>query len=223
MINPNAPCLIARERDCARYEGPEQVFQHYLKSGRAYFLHTFFGVRFWLYAFFTGFALLLLFLDYDFFTETLLWRCLSYFFVGIGPVAYIIETTIKVWFWQYSRHVIVSNHGIWIMGYSTFWWSQGFDGKKHLFSPHWSLYAWEELNAIFTEQSTVSKLFGLQDFVIDRWDGEQIVRYLKADEVTQICAYATQHIPAHKRKEARDKKPGFWDYFWRSFGIGRKN
>ena len=127
--------------------------------------------------------------------------------MAFAVFAYIVYVCIQLWFWKYSKNVIVTNQGIWIMGYSTLWWSKNYQGKKKMFSAYWSLYAWDEVSGVFAEQGPVSKICGLKDFVMDRWDGEETVRFLTCEEVEEIIELSIKHINPKKRKEKRDPKP----------------
>ena len=216
QINENKPWLQTRIRNCEKYEGCEQVYRHYIKSKRGYFLNAFFGKNFWKYMLFTGLAaIMFLTARFGFHRDDMKeFFYAMYFFMGLGVFMWLVDLTIKLWFWKYTKHVIVSDKGVWIMIFSTFWWSKAYDGKKHFFSPSWSFYSWSELAGVFSEVSRVSKICKLSDFVMCRWDGEQAVRYLEPDEVDEIEGYAKKHIPKSKwvKKRAPKRKFSIFDF-----------
>ncbi|MDE5549448.1 MAG: hypothetical protein K2J13_04265 [Clostridia bacterium] len=186
----------------------EEVYKHYSKSAKGYFLDTFFGLMFWKCVLMSLMSILVYFLGHSSLAEdSLVFKILYYTFIVLPGTIYIIDVSIKIWFWKYSRNVIVTNQGIWIMWFSTFWWSKNFKGKKRLFSASWSLYAWEELSGVFEEECKISKICKLKDFVMDRWDGEETVRFLKSQDVAEILELSVKHINPRKRKTERDPKP----------------
>lgn len=124
-----------------------------------------------------------------------------------------------LWFWKYSKHVVVTNEGIWIMYYSVFWWSEDFTGKKRFFSPIWSLYCWNEIkitdDAKVRPRSPVKLDNFLDDFdyaviksshitslFMTRWDGMQEIDFLDAMDASEILTYAKEQ---HKRKKRKKK------------------
>ena len=186
----------------------EVIYKHYTKSAKGYFLDTFFGSMFWKFMLFELVGVLLYlsehYISHGEFKEFIYF---DYVFMGLGAFFYIAHLCIKLWFWKYSKNVIVTNQGIWIMWFSTFWWSKNFKGKKRMFSASWSLYAWEELSGVFEEECKISKITKLKDFVIDRWDGEETVRFLNSADVDEIIELSIKHINPRKRKKQRDPKP----------------
>ena len=209
VINENEKCLIARKRLCEKYEDGEEVLRHYIKSKRGYFLNAFFGKNFWKFMLFTLFGTIMLLLEkLVICSDDRVYLFFVYLFTGFGIFAWLVDLSIKLWFWKYSKHVIVSDKGIWIMIFRTGWCS-AFDGKKHFFSPSWSLYSWSELSNIYPEQSRISKICKLGDFTMDRWDGEEPVHYLEPDEVDEIEAFAKKYIPASRRRKKRAPKRKF--------------
>ena len=186
----------------------EVVYKHYTKRARGYFFETYFGITFLKSAIMAVMFIMLYFLGHKTVSEEeLAFKILYYTFMVLPGATYIIDVSIKLWFWKYSRNVIVTNQGIWIMWFSTFWWSKNFKGKKRLFSASWSLYAWEELSGVFEEQCVISKICKLKDFVMDRWDGEETVRFLKSQDVEEIREFSIKHISPRKLKKERDPKP----------------
>ena len=214
-IKENKPWLQARIRNCEIYEGGEHVCRHYIKSKRGYFLNAFFGKNFWKYMLFTGLAAIMYLVarfafrrdDMDEFYYAM------YFFMGLGVFVWFVDLSIKLWFWKYSKHVIVSDKGIWIMIFRT-GWCRDYDGKKRFFSPSWSFYSWSERSGVFPERSGVSKICKLSDFVMSRWDGEQSVRYLEPGDVDEIEGYAKKHIPKSRwvKKRPRKRKFSIFDF-----------
>lgn len=193
-----------------RYNNKEEevIYKHYYKSAKGYFFNTFFGKTALCCLAFTALSGLFFLLDFD--DEDGVWvSYISYLFVGVGGLAYLINAVINLWFWKYSRNVVVTNQGIWIMIYSTGWWSRSWSGKKHFCSAYWSFYEWSELKGVFPFESGISKFFKLKNFAMDRWDGEAEVFYLKPNDVAEIEEYAKRHIDPKKRKKTRDKKRKF--------------
>ena len=186
----------------------EEIYKCYTKSAKGYFLNTFIG---WFFIKCVILELMCVFLYlFAHFLIKVEHKELLYFiyaFMGMGVFFYIGYVCIQLWFWKYSKNVVVTNHGIWIMWFSTGWWSKNYKGKKKMFSPSWSFYAWEELSGVFEEKCPMSKICGLKDFVMDRWDGEETVRFLTSAEVDEIIELSKKHISPKKRKEKRDPKP----------------
>ena len=216
MFQKEKPWLEVRKQNNDSLN--EVVLGHYIKSKKAYFLNAFFGMFFlktlvW-YAFC---GLLLLFNFFAFKTDVS--ERMEFVYFCIGAIAFmfacwLIYVIIQIWFWKYSKHVIVTNQGIWIMLHSTGWWREAWNGKKYMFSAHWSFYDWKELSGVFEDQCRISKICKKKDFVMDRWDGEQEVRYLKPNEVEEIIEFSKQYINPRKRKKKRDPKPKRDWKFW---------
>lgn len=134
---------------------------------------------------------------------------------GIFVLAYIIKIIISLWFWQYAKHVVITDEGVWIMYYSTFWWSEDFIGKKRVLSPRWSLYGWNEIKITDDEKArpktpvkiarffddfdyAVIKSSRLKSLFITRFDGTEEIDFLEETDADEILAYAKEQ---RKRKK----------------------
>ena len=123
-----------------------------------------------------------------------------------------------MWFWKYAKYVVVTNEGIWIMWFSTFWWSEDFRGQKHFWSPSWSLYTWNEIKITSNDSArprSPSKLANIGDdfdyavvkstkltsLFVTRWDGVQQIHFLDQADANEILAYAKQQQKGKKRKK----------------------
>lgn len=211
MEKKEKPFLKARNRYNNKEE--EVVYKHCYKRARGYFLDAFFGKNAIKYLIFAAFCGLLFLFDFEKFDVVLL-AYLPYVLLGIAVLAYVIGILIKLWFWKYSKNVIVTNQGIWIMIYSPFWKGKSWSGKKHFCSARWSFYDWGELHAVFPFESGISKICHLKDFAMERGDGEEEVFYLNPEDVAAIEEYAKQHINPKSRKKKREAKRKFT---WRDF------
>ncbi len=191
---------------------------HFERSAKGYFLRAFFGKFFWqclAITVFCGAFLLTSFLksegDYDFFFY------LPLVFTCIWPFAYLVNLLIKTAQWNYVKHVVVTNEGVWVASWShPFWARESFDGRRYFFSIDWSVYDWAELSGIFEEQCKISKLCKLKDLIMVRWDGEEPVRFLKPDDFGAITEYGNKKISPRKRKPRAEKPHRPW---WQSFFL----
>ncbi|MDE7079825.1 MAG: hypothetical protein K2O95_06910 [Clostridia bacterium] len=185
----------------------EEIYKCYTKNAKGYFLDTFLGLMFWKCALMAAICGIFCLVAYFIKADHDLYNYFIYFFFALIALIYLIDVLIKLWFWKYSKHVIVTNQGIWIMVFSTFWWSKNHKGKKKMFSAHWSFYDWGELKGVFVDENWISKICKLKNFAMDRWDGEEVVRFLKSEEVDEIIELSIKHINPRKRKKERDPKP----------------
>lgn len=197
-------------------DGETEVFGNFKKSGNAYFTNAFFGKFFLRCLIFTAFGGLLLLSSYLFFRNK---DDIEEFYIvlgamtALGPFCWLTNAIIDIWKWKYTKHVIVTNEGVWIAycGHP-FWGGKSFDGKRHFFSVKWSLYSWDELGGLFIEESRISRLYNLKDLVMDRWDGEEIVRYLNARDAEMITEYGLEKLSPKKRnKKRRETKRSWWE------------
>ncbi|MCM1290224.1 MAG: hypothetical protein NC132_06100 [Corallococcus sp.] len=138
---------------------------------------------------------------------------------GICIVWWIYSAIKSLWFWKYSKHVVITNEGIWIMCYSVFWWSKDYTGKKRFLSPSWSLYGWSEIKITSDDKIrprspvklanffddfdyAVIKSSHLTSLFMTRWDGMQQIDFLDKADADDILAYAKER---HKRKKRKKK------------------
>ncbi len=124
MINENEPCLKMRNKTTRGRNVLQALSQKFRGYLRAEFINhqtvgLFFGI---------GALLALCLLTpndiYEFGTY------IKWTLFGIFVFAYIVKITISLWFWKYAKHVVITNEGVWIMYYSSFWWSEDFTGKN---------------------------------------------------------------------------------------------
>ena len=144
---------------------------------------------------------------------------IAYAFLFISLFFFVYGIAQKLWFWQYAKYVVVTNEGIWIMWYSTFWWSKNFRGKKHFWSPSWSLYTWNEIRITSDDSArprspvklgnleddfdhAIKKSTQLTSLFVTRWDGVQQIDFLTESDANEILAYAREQ---HKRKKRKKK------------------
>ena len=218
MIDENTPCLRLRNQTTRE---DETYCKYYLKKFRGYLKHVFFN--------FQAIAMFVMMLASVAVITLLLPRLMkndddlmpwiiSYAFLGLSVFFYIYLMAQKLWFWKYAKYVVVTNEGIWIMWHSTFWWSKDFRGKKHFWSPSWSLYTWNEIK-ITADDSVrprspvklgnmegdfdyrVVKSTQLTSLFITRWDGVQQIHFLEESDVNEILAYAKEQQKRKKRKK----------------------
>ena len=208
MLNKNIDILKVRNR--RKEEGEEIVFGEFVKSKKGYFTDLFFGVGSLKYL--PAFVLVELFLLFDFFAISKgkgfhdEFFIVMLFFFGLFALCLVGRIIMGFWAWKFFKHVIVTNEGIWIMYYSTFWWSEAYDGKKHLFSPRWSLYSWGEIKKLTVYSDRISRAYKLKGIKITRWDGVEKVPFLPASDVESIMQYAATLIKPRKKKKKEDGK-----------------
>lgn len=213
MINENEPCLKMRNQTT---RAEETYYKHYLKKFRGYLrgelinhqtVGLFFGIG----------ALLALCLltpnDVNEFGTYIKWTLFCIF-----VLAYIVKIAISLWFWKYAKHVVITNEGVWIMYYSSFWWSEDFTGKKRFLSPTWSLYGWSEIKITDSDTArpkssvkisrefenfdyAVIKSCKLTSLFLTRFDGVQEIDFLERADADEILAYAHECKKRKKRKK----------------------
>ena len=218
MIDENTPCLRLRNQTTREEETYCKI---YLKKFRGYVKHVFLNLQsiglFIMTLIFAAVITLLLpkLMEGD--GDPMPW-IISYALLGVSLFFLIYATAQKLWFWKYAKYVVVTNEGIWIMWYSTFWWSKDFTGKKHFWSPSWSLYEWREIK-LTTDDSArprspvklgnigddfdhaVNKSTHLTTLFMTRWDGVQQIHFLDESDANEILAYAKQQQKGKKRKK----------------------
>ena len=218
MIDENKPCLRLRNKTT---RAEETYCKYYLKKFHGYAKHVFLNFQaiglFVMTLILVAVITLLLpkLMEDD--SDLMPW-IISYTFLFVSVFFYIYLTAQKLWFWKYAKYVVVTNEGIWIMYYSTFWWSQDFTGKKRFWSPCWSLYEWREIK-ITTDDSVrprspvklgnieddfdhaVNKSTHLTSLFLTRWDGMQRIDFLTESDANEILAYAKEQQKGKKRKK----------------------
>ncbi len=184
----------------------EVIYMHCIKRARAYFFSALFGKNALMGMLFVVVGGLFYLCDLYVWGNDEDFNWAPYMFFGIGALIYLVNFSVKLWFWKYNKNVVVTNQGIWIMLSSTGWWGTDWKGKKHFISAYWTIYDWSELSGLYSKECAVSKLFRLKDFTMERWDGDKEVLYLKPEDVKQIEALAQEHIKPKKRKKSDSSK-----------------
>ena len=218
MIDENKPCLRLRNKTT---RAEETYCKYYVKKFRGYLKSVFLNFQF------IGLIVMMLasvatlklvlpnLMEGD--SDLMPW-IITYAFLGISVFFLIYIPAQKLWFWKYAKYVVVTNEGIWIMYFSTFWWSEDFRGKKRFWSPSWSLYTWNEIK-LSTDDSArprspvklgnldddfdhaVVKSTQLTSLYLTRWDGVQQIHFLEESDVNEILAYAKEQQKRKKRKK----------------------
>lgn len=218
MIDENTPCLRLRNRTT---RAEETYCKYYLKKFRGYVKSVFVNLQFiGLLILATASALVITLvlprlMEGD--DDIMPW-IISYAFLFISTFFLIYIPAQKLWFWRYAKYVVVTNEGIWIMCFSTFWWSEDFTGKKHFWSPSWSLYTWNEIK-ITTDDSArprspvklgnvgddfdhkIAKSTQLTTLFLTRWDGVQRIDFLADSDANEILAYAKEQQRKKRKKK----------------------
>ena len=218
MIDENTPCLRLRNKT-TREE--ETYCKYYLKNFRGYLKHVFINLQtiglFIMTLIFVAVITLLLpqLMEGD--DDVMPWA-ISYALLSISAFFFVYGIAQKLWFWKYAKYVVVTNEGIWIMWYSTFWWSEDFRGKKRFWSPSWSLYTWNEIKITADASArprspvklgnvkddfdyAVIKSSQLTSLFLTRWDGVQQIDFLEESDANEILSYAKQQQKRKKRKK----------------------
>lgn len=199
--------------DCRNKQGQqnETFCKHFQKKYGAYILDLFFGIK-RVFLFFAGvfFTLMAIYLKPE--SGGLLLSVCKWFAAGLVDFLYIYYIIKGLWYWKYTKHIFVTNEGIWIMALSTFWRYGDFTGKHKFWAPKWSLYSWSELKNVSSEKQ---KIRDFQDFVeysvinllntktiyLTRWDGVECVNFLtKADTEKIVDCYKTYKKSKRKKK-----------------------
>ena len=218
MIDENKPCLRLRNQTT---RDEETYCKYYLKKFRGYVRRVFINfqsIGLFVMMLISVLAITLLLPKLMANDEDKMPWIISYTFLGISVFFYVYEIIKKLWFWKYAKYVVITNEGIWIMFYSTFWWSQDFKGKKRFLSPQWSMYTWNEIK-ITTDDSVrprspaklgnfdddfdyaITKSSKLTSLFVTRWDGMQQIDFLEESDAYEILAYAKEQQKRKKRKK----------------------
>ncbi len=210
-------CLQMRNR-----KGQEnEIFcRHYQKKFGGYLFHLLFGFHnfstFIVGLLFTLMAIFLGGAKEDTTTKVILW--LTAALVNLLWLYFVIK---DLWYWKYTKHVFVTDEGIWIMTCSVFWWSGApdFMDKRRFWAPSWSLYDWRELKKVSScndaddSLSRLNDVFAaIDDFVIrltklntvylNRWDGIARIDFLSKNDAEEIIDY----YKSQKRSRRKAKK-----------------
>ncbi|MDE5548370.1 MAG: hypothetical protein K2J30_05200 [Clostridia bacterium] len=206
--------LQARNKD-GRYE--EGYCRHYKKSLGVYLRRVFFAYQptglFFMCLIMTLVSLFVI----DSEEESML-RLIPIILASVAGFFYVVILFYHFWYWKYTKHVFVTDEGIWITSCSTFWWrgAPDYAGRRRLLAPSWSLYSWDELKSVSKTDDTrsVSKLANFFDdfdnFVsksrnhislyMKRWDGVERIDALKNSDAEEILEYAETQKKSCKRK-----------------------
>ena len=217
MIDENKPCLRLRNQ----HRTEETYSKCYVKKFRGYLKSVFLNFQFFglIVMMLASVATLKLVLpnlmEGD--DDKMPW-IITYVFLGVSVFFLIYIPAQKLWFWKYAKYVVVTNEGIWIMYFSTFWWGQDFRGKKRFWNPNWSLYTWNEIKITaddsarprstakysnFTDDFdyAIVKSSQLTSLFLTRWDGVQQIHFLEESDANEILAYAKEQQKRKKRKK----------------------
>ena len=218
MIDENTPCLRLRNKT-ARAE--ETYCKYYLKKFRGYAKSAFINLQTIAMFIMTLICVAVITLVLPNLMENdddIMPWIISYIFLGVSVFFLIYIPAQHLWFWKYAKYVVVTNEGIWIMWYSTFWWSEDFTGKKRFWSPSWSLYTWNEIKITSDDSArprspvkwgnfgedfdyAIIKSTQLTSLFVTRWDGVQQIHFLEESDANEILAYAKEQQKRKKRKK----------------------
>ena len=218
MIDENKPCLRLRNQTT---RAEETYCKYYLKNFRGYLKSVFINVQTIGLLLFTAIfvaVITLLLPDLMENDDDIMPWIISYVFLGVSVFFLVYLTAQKLWFWKYAKYVVVTNEGIWIMWFSTFWWSEDFTGRKHFWSPSWSLYTWNEIKITTDEKArprspvklgnlgedinyAIIKSSQLTSLFVTRWDGVQQIHFLEESDANEILSYAKEQQKRKKRKK----------------------
>ena len=208
-------CLRLRNRTT---RDEETYCKHYTKKFRGYVRHLFINYQM------VGLVIMMIFVG-TLIGLTRMWEDEDKWGLYIAGTLFAVAVffwiyfAIKgLWFWKYSKNVVITNEGIWIMWYSTFWWSEDFTGKKRFLSPSWSFYSWDEIKITDDDKVrprspvklanffddfdyAVIKSSHLKSLFVTRWDGMQEIDFLDEADANEILAYAREQQKRKKRKK----------------------
>ena len=157
--------------------------------------------------------------------EGFMTRLINYLLAGIPGFFWLCFIYKGLWYWKYSRHVFVTDAGIWIMTCSSFWWrgAPDFMGKRRLLAPSWSLYTWSELKSVSLEKpkiedtdritpvfeafdDMVKKSSKYKTVYLTRFDGTECVDFLKNADADALMEYAGTRKRSRKKKKAEQEE-----------------
>lgn len=209
-------CLRLRNRTT---RDEETYCKLYTKKFSGYIRHIFINYQTVGLVIMTAFMALLLWFTKAWEDEDKLGFYIGATLLGLSVFFWLGKIIIGLWFWKYSKNVVVTNEGIWVMWFSTFWWSKDFTGKKRFLSPSWSLYGWEEIKITADDKVrprspvklanffddfdyAVIKSSHLTSLFLTRWDGMQQIDFLNDIDAQEILSYAKEQ---HRRKKRKKK------------------
>ncbi|MCH5152583.1 MAG: hypothetical protein J1F68_01295 [Clostridiales bacterium] len=218
MIDENKPCLRLRNQTT---RAEETYCKYYLKNFRGYIKHVFINfqaIGLFVMALAIVATITLVLPNLMEGDDDIMPWIIAYAFLFISVFFYIYFTVQKLWFWKYAKYVVVTNEGIWIMYYSTFWWGVDFRGKKHFWNPSWSYYTWNEIKITSDDSArprspvklgnmeddfdhAVTKSTQLTSLYLTRFDGVQQIHFLEEQDANEILAYAKEQQKRKKRKK----------------------
>ena len=217
MINENKElCLQLRNRTA---RDQETYCKHYTKKFSGYIRHIFVNYQTVGLVIMMIFVALLMWFTKIWEDEDKFGFYIAATLFGLAVFFWFGKIIIGLWLWKYSKNVVVTNEGIWIMWFSTFWWSADFTGKKRFLSPSWSFYSWGEIKITDDAKArprspvklanffddfdyAVIKSSHLTSLFMTRWDGMQEIDFLDDVDAQEILSYAKEQ---HKRKKRKKK------------------
>ena len=216
MSNKEKLCLQLRNKTT---RSEETYCKHYTKKFRGYVRRLFLNYKsIGLIVMMIFIASLLLAVRYVWKDEDSFGLYIGYGLFAIALFFWIYEIIKGLWFWKYAKHVVVTNEGVWIMVYSTFWWNEDFTGKKRFLSPAWSRYDWGEIKITDDDKARpkttdkIGKFFNDFDYAVikssklkslfmTRFDGIEEIDFLEEADANEILAYAKEQRKRKKRKK----------------------
>lgn len=161
MINENEPCLKLRNR-MSREE--ETYCKYYIKNFRGYLRSVILNHQI------VGLFIMLLFvlgifLPMYFRKKEEMILIIACVLGGLAVLSLIFIIIKNLWFWKYTKYVVVTNEGIWLMWHGAFWRKLDFAGKRRFLSPIWSLYSWNEIKISSDDNSRPRSPVKLQNFL----------------------------------------------------------
>lgn len=199
----------------------ETYCRHYLKSKGVYLRRVFFGYQpiglFIMCVIMTLVSVFVIKSD-----DELTAKLIPVILASVAGFFYICILFYWLWYWKYTKHVFVTDEGIWIATCSTFWWrgSPDYMGRRRLLAPSWSLYSWSELKSVTKTDDTrsvsktanfftdfdnfVSKSKNHTALYMKRWDGVERIDALKNEDADEILAYMKTLKKSRKRKAKED-------------------
>lgn len=146
-------------------------------------------------------------------------RSFIWYMGGLGAFIFLVWLGIlilRLWFWKYTKYVVVTNEGIWLMWHSLFWRRTNFKGKRHFASALWNIYGWGEIKITDDDKArpqspvktaqffdnfdyAVVKSTRLSSLFLTRFDGVQEIYFLDESDANEILEYA--------KEQKRRKKP----------------
>ena len=210
-------CLQMRNKHGEGQEN-ETYCRHYTKKFGGYLFHLLFGFQSLSVFIFSALSILMaiFWFTHD---EDFMSRFIPSLISAVGIFFWLYFIIQGLWFWKYTKHMFVTDEGIWIMTFSTFWWrgAPDFMGKRKFWAPSWSLYGWSELkkvsdspkgnsksaskigNAFDAIDDFMIRLTGLKTIYLTRWDGTERIDFLTKENVEEILSYYNAQKRAKKR------------------------